>query len=85
MRVGWARLQDNYGRMYRDVQQNIAPVLPREAEALREAFLLLREHGRAICKDKAPRCAQCPLADGCDYAGRAAAVFERSTKRSFSR
>jgi endonuclease III len=69
VRVGWGRLQKNYGSMYRDVQQNIAPMLSRETQALQEAFLLLREHGRVMCKDKTPRCEQCPLADGCDHAG----------------
>jgi endonuclease-3 len=75
VRIGWARSQKNYGRMYRDVQQNIAPVLPRKPEGLQQAFLLLREHGRATCKDKAPHCNQCPLAEGCDYAAQAAATF----------
>jgi len=75
VRVGWERLQKNYGSMYRDVQQNIAPMLPRETQALQEAFLLLREHGRVMCKDKTPQCEQCPLANGCDYAGRTAAAF----------
>jgi endonuclease-3 len=75
VRLGWGRSQKNYGSMYRDVQQNIAPVLPQEAHALQEAFLLLREHGRVICKDKIPRCEQCPLANGCDHADRTAAAF----------
>jgi endonuclease-3 len=75
VRIGWARPQENYGRMYRDVQQNIAPMLPRGAPALQEAFLLLREHGRATCKDKSLRCQQCTFAKECDYAGRTAATF----------
>jgi endonuclease-3 len=84
-RVGWGRLQRNYGSMYRDVQQNIAPMLPREVQALQEAFLLLREHGRVVCKDKIPRCKKCPLADGCDHASGAAAALERITRQSPSR
>jgi endonuclease-3 len=75
VRLGWARLQKNYGAMYRNVQQNIAPVLPRQAEELKQAFLLLREHGREVCKDKSPLCHQCPLANGCEYAARTAAEF----------
>jgi endonuclease-3 len=75
VRVGWARLQKNYGSMYRDVQQNIAPVLPRDTPALQQAFLLLREHGRVTCKDKSPRCGHCPLAHGCEYAGRTAGAI----------
>jgi endonuclease III len=75
VRVGWGPLHRNYGTMYRAVQSNIAPVLPRKAEALKQAFLLLREHGRELCKDKRPLCHQCPLADECDYAARPAAAF----------
>ena len=66
VRIGWGPLQKNYGSMYRTVQSNIAPVLPHKAEKLKEAFLLLREHGRGLCKDKSPLCSMCPLAAGCD-------------------
>ena len=75
VRLGWARAQKDYGRMYRDVQQNIASVLPHNPEALQQAFLLLREHGRVLCKDKNPHCNLCPLAEGCDYAAKTAATF----------
>lgn len=79
VRVGWGRQQKNYAAMYRDVQQNIATVRPRDVAALQEAFLLLREHGREICKDKAPHCERCPLAKGCDHAARKVAAFLSST------
>jgi endonuclease-3 len=79
-RVGWGRPQKNYGSMYRDVQQNIATVLPAEIEARQQAFLLLREHGRVLCKEKAPRCNDCPLAGGCDYAAGLVAAFERMAR-----
>jgi endonuclease-3 len=75
VRLGWAREQKNYGRMYRDIQENIGPMLPRDAPALQEAFLLLREHGRATCKDKDPRCGKCALAKDCDYAEPTSAGF----------
>jgi len=75
VRMGWARQQQNYGRMYRDVQQNIAPVVPRDVTALKDTFLLLQEHGRATCKNKSPRCQQCTLATGCDYAKRTVSEF----------
>jgi endonuclease-3 len=75
VRLGWARQQENYGRMYREVQQNLAPVLPHDAPSLQQAFLLLREHGRVTCKEKNPHCAQCPLAHGCEHAARAAKAF----------
>jgi endonuclease-3 len=63
VRVGWGPLLKDYGRMYRAVQNNLTPVLPNEAGDLKEAFLLLREHGRVLCKDSIPICHLCPLAD----------------------
>jgi endonuclease-3 len=75
VRVGWGREQKNYGAMYRMVQDNLKPELPTDAKQLQEAFLLLREHGRALCKDKHPQCAKCPVASGCDYAMERAASF----------
>ncbi|SEG43276.1 DNA-3-methyladenine glycosylase III [Bryocella elongata] len=75
VRLGWGRSQKSYAAMYRDVQQNIATVRPRNATALQEAFLLLREHGRATCKDKAPHCDRCSLAKGCEYAAHRVAAF----------
>jgi endonuclease-3 len=71
VRVGWGRQQKNYGTMYREVQENIRTVLPHDPDGLKEAFLLLREHGRVLCKDKRPLCHACPLADGCEYAAKA--------------
>ncbi len=34
----------------------------------RDAFALLREHGRALCKRTNPRCAECPLQASCPSA-----------------
>lgn len=70
VRVGWGRLQKDYGAMYRSVQDDLKPDLPAGAESLKEAHLLLREHGKTLCKDKAPSCDRCPLAKGCDYASK---------------
>ena len=77
VRVGWGPIQKNYGSMYRTVQDNIGSVVPHKPNALKEAFLLLREHGKTLCKDKRPQCYECPLSDGCDYASRVAAEFLR--------
>jgi endonuclease III len=67
VRVGWGRLQKDYGATYRSVQDDLKPDLPATADSLKEAHLLLRQHGKTLCKDKAPLCEQCPLARGCDY------------------
>jgi len=70
VRIGWGRLQRNYGAMYRSVQDDLKPDLARSADILKDAHLLLRQHGKTLCKDKAPLCSQCPLSKGCDYGGK---------------
>ena len=79
VRLGWGRLQKNYGGTYRLVQTAIAPELPASATRLKEAHLLLRLHGKELCKDKAPLCSQCPVAQECEYARNAAASFLRGS------
>jgi endonuclease-3 len=68
VRIGWGRLQKSYTATYRSVQDDLKPDLPKGVDNLKEAHLLLRQHGKTLCKDAAPICDQCPLAMGCDYA-----------------
>jgi endonuclease-3 len=75
VRIGYGRQQKDYGRTYRSVEDDLAPDLPRAAAPLVEASLLLRTHGKTLCKDKAPLCSECPVATGCDYAAQRAASF----------
>jgi endonuclease-3 len=77
-RLGWGREQKNYGAMYKSVQADLAGELPKDAARLAEAHLLLREHGKTLCKDKGPICGECPLATGCGYAERRMAEFMRA-------
>jgi endonuclease III len=67
-RVGYGRSGKNYGAMYKSVQEAIAPELPRSAAGLSRAHLLLREHGKKICKNNEPRCGECPVEDLCAFA-----------------
>jgi endonuclease-3 len=67
-RVGYGRPQKNYGSTYRSVQEAVSPELPRSAAKLARAHLLLREHGKTLCRDKGPLCNQCPAADLCSFA-----------------
>ncbi|MGA2538049.1 MAG: hypothetical protein ABSF53_18710 [Terracidiphilus sp.] len=77
VRIGWGRLQKNYGATYRSVQTAVKPELPADAPHLIEAHLLLRQHGKEICKDKAPLCHQCPVSQACEYSRSMAATFMR--------
>jgi len=76
-RIGWGRLQKNYGATYRSVQDALEPELPVHVERLKEAHLLLRTHGKTICKEKLPLCHQCPVAKECRYAESISASFAR--------
>jgi endonuclease III len=78
VRMGWGRLQRNYGATYRSVQDALRTELPTEAGALKDAHLLLRMHGKTLCKETAPLCHQCPVATECAYAQATAASFLRS-------
>ncbi len=77
VRLGWGRLQREYGATYRSVQAALKPELPSNAARLKEAHILLRTHGKELCKDKAPLCHQCPVSAGCMYAQSTAASFMR--------
>ena len=77
VRLGWGRLQKDYGATYRSVQNALKSELPSSAVRLKEAHLLLRMHGKELCKDKAPLCHQCPVSADCNYARSTAAAFLR--------
>ncbi len=79
VRLGWGRLQRDYGATYRSVQDALKPELPIGPDRLKEAHLLLRMHGKELCKDKAPLCHQCPVSADCNYAQAAVASFTRGT------
>ena len=78
-RLGWGRAQKNYGATYRSVRAALEPELPFSPHRLVQAHLLLREHGKILCKDKAPLCHQCPVVGGCDYAAKQMTPFTLGT------
>src|SRR5262249_48133696 len=50
-RVGYGHSQKNYGAIYRSVQEAIRPELPKDVAALAHAHLLLRQHGKTLCRN----------------------------------
>jgi endonuclease-3 len=78
-RLGYGRLQKNYSATYRSVQDAVRSELPASADALKEAHLLLRIHGKTLCKENGPLCYQCPVSSECTYARNTAASFLRGT------
>jgi endonuclease-3 len=67
LRVGYGRSQKNYGATYRSVQEAIAGELPRDVGYLARAHLILREHGKTLCRNNRPLCDECPASDLCAY------------------
>ncbi len=76
-RAGYGRWQKNYGATYRSVQEALKPELPRKAEVIAQAHMLLRQHGKEICRDKSPRCYECPIKDMCAYPVKQLKIFSR--------
>jgi endonuclease III len=76
-RVGYGRWQKNYGAAYRSVQEALKPELPRKPEAVAQAHLLLRQHGKEICRDKSPQCYECPVKELCAYPAKQVKMFSR--------
>jgi endonuclease-3 len=68
IRVGYGRAQKSYGAQYRSVQEALDGELPRDSSQLAQAHLLLREHGKSVCRNNRPLCDQCPVAAMCAFA-----------------
>ena len=66
-RAGFGQARKSYGATYKSVQEAIAVELPQGAAALSRAHLLLREHGKKVCRREAPACNICPVAKHCGY------------------
>ena len=62
LRLGYGTESKNYATSYKS-----AVAAAGEMPNAKEAHLLLRRHGKEICKTSAPRCELCPLRDLCAY------------------
>jgi endonuclease III len=67
-RVGYGRDHlRNYGQTYKSVQDAIASEIPRDPANTAEAHLLLRQHGKEVCRNNGPLCHQCSISALCNY------------------
>lgn len=64
-RLGVAPDTGKWNQDYEAGRLAAAKALPKRIPSLRSAFLLLREHGKELCKRSAPRCSKCPLQAEC--------------------
>ena len=66
-RVGLVREDASYARTYA-ASRELASALSKDPAVVKEAHLLLQQHGQTLCTRTLPRCDECPLARGCAYA-----------------
>lgn len=68
LRTGFGTESDDYSKSYRSAASAVEDQLPDDPDWLLAAHQLLRTHGQTLCKNKAPRCAKCPVAERCPAA-----------------
>lgn len=69
LRLGLGAERPSYAASYRSVQEALTRLLPHEAGEMKRAYLLFRQHGKAICGRTTPLCDKCPVASMCPYFG----------------
>lgn len=67
LRLGLGTERPSYAASYRSVQEALTQLLAREAQAMKRAYLLLRQHGKTICGRTTPVCDRCPVSSLCPY------------------
>ena len=67
VRLGFGEEKKNYTATYRSVQEAIKDQLPEDYDWLISAHILLRQHGKELCKTNLPLCEQCPAGKTCAY------------------
>ena len=67
LRLGFGEEKKNYSATYRSVQEAISSEAPDDYDWLIRAHLLLRQHGKELCKTSRPLCEKCPVSKSCSY------------------
>lgn len=67
VRLGFGEEKKNYTATYRAVHEAIKDQLREDYDWLISAHILLRQHGKELCKTNAPLCEKCPLRKSCAY------------------
>ena len=66
-RLGFGEEKKNYSATYRSVQEAIKDQLPEDFDWLVNTHILLRKHGKELCKTNKPLCEECPVQKSCRY------------------
>src|SRR6266567_5276458 len=67
MRLGFGEEKKNYSATYRSVQEAINDQWKKDYDWLINAHVLLRQHGKELCKTNRPLCEKCPVKRSCAY------------------
>jgi endonuclease III len=67
VRLGYCVEGKSYAQTYRDATAALVRDGSPDPEWMKRAYLVLREHGKALCKRSAPLCEPCPLDAVCAH------------------
>src|SRR2546425_1037644 len=67
LRLGFGDEKKNYSATYATVQEAIRSEALADYDWLIRAHLLLRQHGKELCKTNKPLCEKCPVSKSCSY------------------
>jgi endonuclease III len=67
VRLGFGEEKKNYTATYRAIQEAIKDQLKDDYDWLISTHILLRQHGKELCKTNAPLCEKCPVRKSCAY------------------
>jgi endonuclease III len=67
VRLGFGEEKKNYTATYRSAQEAIKDQLKDDYDWLISTHILLRQHGKELCKTNAPLCEKCPVRKSCAY------------------
>ncbi len=67
LRLGFGEEKKNYTATYLSVREAVKDQLSEEYDWLINAHVLLRQHGKELCKTNAPVCEKCPVRRVCRY------------------
>src|SRR5712692_7579471 len=67
VRLGFGEEKKNYTATYASVQEAIKDQLKDDYDWLIGAHILLRQHGKELCKTNAPLCEKCPVRKSCSH------------------
>jgi endonuclease III len=67
LRLGFAKERESYAASYAAAQAGVEDQLTGDCHFLMQAHLLLRQHGKELCRRSHPACDLCPLKSDCRY------------------